>query len=71
MSDRSGKQVDDRLKASMPGLWALFISGYHSDVIAHHGVLDDGVECLQKPFTRRHLLNRVREGLDEQRVPRG
>ncbi len=71
MPDLNGKQVDDRLKASMPGLRAVFISGCPSDVIAPHGVLDEGVESLQKPFTRRHLLNRVREVLDEQRVPRG
>jgi two-component system cell cycle sensor histidine kinase/response regulator CckA len=33
----------------------LFMSGYTADVIAHHGVLDDGVFFLQKPFSMKDL----------------
>jgi CheY-like chemotaxis protein len=64
MPDLNGRQVYDQLKPTWPDLRALFISGYPSDVIAYHGVLDEGVEFLQKPFTRRHLLKRVRDVLD-------
>jgi len=38
-------------------------------VIAHHGVLDEGVEFLEKPFTRVRLLQRVREVLDHRPPP--
>ena len=56
MPDINGRQLADALTAARPGLKTLFISGYTSDVIAHHGVLDPGVELLEKPFGRRGLL---------------
>jgi DNA-binding response OmpR family regulator len=43
----------------------LFVSGYTQDVISHHGVLDSGIEFLQKPFTAGDLLGRVRRLLDQ------
>ena len=43
----------------------LFMSGYTADVIAHHGVLDEGVHFIQKPFSSRDLAAKVREALDE------
>ena len=46
-----------------------FVSGYTSNVIAHHGVLDEGVEFLEKPFSRRSLLRRVRQVLDKAGSP--
>lgn len=33
----------------------LFMSGYTADVIAHHGVLDGGVNFIQKPFSKNDL----------------
>ena len=38
-----------------------------SNVIAHYGVLDAGVELLEKPFTRSELLQRVRAILDAEK----
>jgi PAS domain S-box-containing protein len=64
MTDINGRQLSDALTERRPDLRTLYISGYTSDVIAHHGVLDDGVELLQKPFSRRRLLARVREVLE-------
>ncbi len=46
-----------------PGLKCLFMSGYTSDVIAHHGILDDGVFFIQKPFNRQDLAAKIREAL--------
>jgi DNA-binding response OmpR family regulator len=40
------------------------MSGYTADVIAHHGVLDDGVYFIQKPFSMKDLANKVREVLE-------
>jgi hypothetical protein len=45
-------------------LRVLFVSGYASDVIAKHGVLEERVNLLEKPFSRAGLLRRVRGVLD-------
>jgi hypothetical protein len=45
----------------------LYVSGYTSDIIAHHGMLSDDIELLEKPFTRRELLEEVRRVLDQPR----
>jgi len=43
----------------------LYMSGYTNDVIAHHGVLDEGVQFIQKPFTTHALAVKMREVLDK------
>jgi DNA-binding response OmpR family regulator len=40
------------------------MSGYTANVIAHRGVLDDGVHFLQKPFSMKDLAAKVRETLE-------
>jgi FixJ family two-component response regulator len=40
------------------------MSGYTSNVIAHHGVLDEGVHFIQKPFSKQDLSEKIREVLD-------
>ena len=42
----------------------LFMSGYTEDTIIHHGVLDEGINFLQKPFSPSVLAVKVREVLD-------
>jgi DNA-binding response OmpR family regulator len=39
------------------------MSGYTANVIAHHGVLDPGVDFIQKPFSMRDLAAKVRKVL--------
>jgi PAS domain S-box-containing protein len=46
-----------------PGLHVLFMSGYTSNIIAHHGVLDRGTMLIQKPFTVRDLGLKVKGAL--------
>ncbi len=64
MGGMNGRQLAELVKCERPNLKVLFISGYTSNVIEHHGVLDDGVEFMQKPFTADDLTRRVREVLD-------
>jgi DNA-binding response OmpR family regulator len=60
----SGKELVERLLAIDHRPPVLYMSGYPEDVIAHHGVLDEGVPFLGKPFTEEALVDRVRMVLD-------
>ena len=59
MPELSGEELRDRVQGVSPGLKVLFISGYASDIIAHHGVLDEGVQLIRKPFSMNDLINAV------------
>lgn len=64
MPQMGGKVMAEWMKATYPDLKVLFTSGYTDDAIAHHGVLDAGVEFLAKPYTPAALARKVRELLD-------
>ena len=64
----NGKALAEALAIRQPGLRTLYMSGYTANVIAHHGVLDEGLDFLQKPFTRQSLLRYVRDVLDRVRT---
>lgn len=64
MPGASGADLVTRLKKTYPSVPALFISGHTDDFIVHHGVLDEGVEFLPKPFSPQELSSRVRILLD-------
>jgi CheY-like chemotaxis protein len=64
MPEMNGRELSERLAAERPGLKQLFMSGYTADVIAHRGVLDEGVRFLKKPFSIDALAMKVREALD-------
>jgi two-component system cell cycle sensor histidine kinase/response regulator CckA len=59
-----GKVMAEWLKTTHPEMKVLFTSGYTDDAIAHHGVLDAGLEFLAKPYAPSVLVQRVRELLD-------
>ncbi len=64
MPQMSGKDIALMCTAVIPALKVLYMSGYTSDVIMHHGVLDEGLAFLQKPFSPVSLTAKVREVLD-------
>jgi PAS domain S-box-containing protein len=64
MPHMNGKMLYDKLLQLLPSLKVLYMSGHAHDVIAHHGVLEEGVHFLQKPFSVRALTSKVREVLD-------
>ncbi len=61
MPGLNGRELYERLRVDRSDLRALFMSGYTENVVAHHGVLDEGTNFMQKPFTLAGLLSRVRE----------
>lgn len=59
-----GKVMAEWLQSTYSDLKILFTSGYTDDAIAHHGVLEAGIELLPKPYTPATLARRVRDMLD-------
>ena len=65
MPDMNGRDLAKNLLSLYPKLKRLFMSGYTANVIAHHGVLDEGVRFLQKPFSKKDLADMLRKVLEE------
>jgi response regulator RpfG family c-di-GMP phosphodiesterase len=65
MPEMNGRDLAQKLLSLYPNLKRLFMSGYTANVIAHHGVLDEGIHFIQKPFSMIDLAANVREVLDE------
>ena len=66
MPQMGGRALADRVQGERPGIKVLYISGYTDDDIVRHGVSEDSVSFLPKPFTPQMLLRRVREVLDQE-----
>jgi PAS domain S-box-containing protein len=64
MPGMNGRDLARRLTALYPDIRCLFMSGYTANVIAHQGVLDEGVAFIQKPFSMKNLADKLREVLD-------
>ena len=56
-----GRSLFEKVKELYPETKGLFMSGYSEEVITHHGVLDQDIALVQKPFSIRYLIQRVRE----------
>ena len=63
MPEMNGRQLAERMQVCCPGLKSLFISGYTANVIVHRGILEEGLNFLQKPFSREGLALKIREAL--------
>ena len=60
MPDMNGKELSEKIYAFLPDIQVLFVSGYADDHIVHSGELDKGVNFLQKPYSVRDLLQKIR-----------
>ena len=64
MPQMSGAELAKRLSLVCPKAKVLFASGYTGNVIVHHGMLDPGIDFIQKPFRSQEFLAKIREILD-------
>jgi PAS domain S-box-containing protein len=60
MPQMSGKELHDQIKSQLPQIKVLLMSGYTDDALAHHGVLDERLFFLEKPFSPAKLSGKVR-----------
>ena len=65
MPGMNGKELHQQIQKICPGIRVIFTSGYTDNVITHHGVLDEGVNFLPKPFSGHSLLSKIRQTLDK------
>ena len=68
MPGMSGNDMSKVLHAKQPDMPVLFMSGYTDDAIVQHGVLEPGINFIQKPFSPDALALKVREVLDTARA---
>jgi two-component system, cell cycle sensor histidine kinase and response regulator CckA len=67
MPEMGGRELVKWLSASLPSLRALYMSGYTDKAIVHHGILKEGTNFIQKPFTPEAFARKVRDVLDAPR----
>jgi len=63
MPGMNGRDLAKKLAADYPSMKILYMSGYTANVIAHRGILDEGVQFLRKPIGRDELAQKVRGAL--------
>lgn len=64
MPGMNGRALAEKLGPRQPGMRVLYISGYTDSFVASHGVLEEGMVLLHKPFTEEVLIRKVRQVLD-------
>jgi two-component system, cell cycle sensor histidine kinase and response regulator CckA len=61
MPEMNGHQLEQLLRTLRPHIKSLFMSGYTAGYIGERGILADGVNFLQKPFSAESLIVKVRQ----------
>jgi signal transduction histidine kinase/CheY-like chemotaxis protein len=59
MPDLTGPELYAKLVSKTPDLKVLYMSGYTNNAIVHHGVLDEGVNYIQKPFAMAEFAEKI------------
>jgi CheY-like chemotaxis protein len=71
MPGMSGRELAGQLRALRSKIKVLYMSGYTDDSIVRHGVLEEGVNFIQKPFSMVKFAQKVREVLGKGADPAG
>jgi len=65
MPKKSGRETAERLQQIYPRMKVIYMSGYTDNAIVQHGVLEPGLNFIEKPFSPADLARKVREVLDK------
>ena len=65
MPGMSGRELAEKIRKERPDVKVIFMSGYTEDIIAHHGVLEKGINYISKPITPVTLTKKIRIVLDD------
>ena len=71
MPHLNGPELAARLRERQPDLPVLFMSGFTGDVLGERGMVESGVQLLDKPFLPSDLIERVRAILPTHPIPDG
>lgn len=66
MPGMNGRELAERFSAEWPGVHILFTSGYADDEVALHGVVQDRILFIAKPYVPQHLLSKVKSTLAQE-----
>jgi PAS domain S-box-containing protein len=69
MPGMNGRELAGKIVELLPEVRVLYMSGYTENAIGHDGLIDAGINLLQKPFSLPALKDRVREVLDSEPIP--
>jgi CheY-like chemotaxis protein len=64
MPQMSGQELSTKLLKLRPATRVLFMSGHSENASIHHGVIKDGTDFIEKPFSPQAITQRIREVLD-------
>jgi CheY-like chemotaxis protein len=70
MPEMSGRELCEALAAARPMMRTLYMSGYTDEALGRHGVLDEPIELIEKPFTPLALARKLREILEGEKLNR-
>jgi len=65
MPQMSGLELAESVGVLRPDARVLYMSGFTNDAVVRHGVGDDGLCFIQKPFSPDSLALKAREVLDQ------
>ncbi len=68
MPGMSGRELAETIRKERPDMKVIFMSGYTENIIAHHGVLEEGINYISKPVTPVTLTQKIRSVLDDNPV---
>lgn len=68
MPEMNGRNLAQKISLLHPEVKCLFMSGYTANVIAHHGILDEGIDFINKPFSKQELALKIREILNQKDI---
>jgi CheY-like chemotaxis protein len=64
MPGMNGKELAGMIQQKHPGIKIIYMSGYTDNAIANYGILEEGLNFIEKPFSRKDVARKVREALD-------